>query len=179
MSGATPTATGWDNTVPVAPTKTPTTTDLPVAGFGLRAAAMGVDLLLAAMVFLPLGMALAAAQGEPLSTWQARLLHDALPALLVVAFWCTLGATPGKWLCELRVVSLASGGRPSVKQAVLRYIGYFVSALPLGLGFLWVLWDRRRQGFHDRIAGTTVVTAEADESRKGLATLMREAGCRN
>jgi uncharacterized RDD family membrane protein YckC len=62
---------------------------------------------------------------------------------------------------------------------VLRYIGYFLSALPLYLGFLWALWDRRHQGFHDKLAGTTVVRVEDDDSQKELATLMREAGCRN
>lgn len=35
--------------------------------------------------------------------------------------------------------------------------GKFLSSLPLGLGNLWVGWDRRKQGWHDRIAGTCVI----------------------
>jgi uncharacterized RDD family membrane protein YckC len=45
----------------------------------------------------------------------------------------------------------------------VRYLGYFVSALPLGLGFFWVAWDKRKQGFHDKLAKTVVI--HEDESR--------------
>jgi uncharacterized RDD family membrane protein YckC len=44
-------------------------------------------------------------------------------------------------------------------EALVRYIGYWASAIPLGLGFLWVAWDSGKQGWHDKIAGTCVVRA--------------------
>ncbi len=174
------TAHGWENTVPVAPPATADGPDLPYARFTDRALAIGADLLLGLVVFLPLAIAAVGGVEAALSGWSRRLFIDLLPALAVVFFWLHYGATPGKMLMGLRVVAVADGGPLSIKRAVLRYIGYFLSALPLYLGFLWALWDRRRQGFHDKIAGTTVVeVADDDESRKDLATLMREAGCRN
>jgi len=52
--------------------------------------------------------------------------------------------------------------------AFLRWIGYFVSSLPLNLGFIWIAFDRKKQGFHDKLAGTVVILDEkredADES---------------
>jgi uncharacterized RDD family membrane protein YckC len=71
-------------------------------------------------------------------------------------FWVRSGQTPGKRLLHLKVVRC--DGQPlSWGTAIGRYLGYIVSALPLYLGFLWILWDRNKQGFHDKIAGTVVV----------------------
>ncbi|MGA7985503.1 MAG: RDD family protein [Burkholderiales bacterium] len=39
----------------------------------------------------------------------------------------------------------------------IRFLGYFVSIVPLGLGFLWIAFDRKKRGWHDLIAGTVVV----------------------
>ncbi len=76
--------------------------------------------------------------------------------LYFVVFWRLTGATPGKMLMGLRVVhdDTAKIGWP---RGVLRYAGYFLSALPLFLGFFWVLGDRQRQGWHDKLARTRVV----------------------
>lgn len=73
-----------------------------------------------------------------------------------VGFWVLLGQTPGKMLMGLRIVR--SNGKPlTIRYALLRYVGYWVSAIPLGLGFLWVLVDDRREGWHDKLAGTCVM----------------------
>jgi uncharacterized RDD family membrane protein YckC len=48
-------------------------------------------------------------------------------------------------------------GKPSTGQLIGRYLAYYVSTLPLCLGFLWVAFDKRKQGWHDRIAGTLVI----------------------
>jgi uncharacterized RDD family membrane protein YckC len=42
-------------------------------------------------------------------------------------------------------------------RLVIRLLCYFVSALPFYLGFLWAAFDRRKQGWHDKIAGTVVI----------------------
>ena len=103
----------------------------------------------------------------------SELLVDwLLPLLLTVFFWVRLEGTPGKLLLGCLVVDARSGARLSVGQAVVRYLAYLVSALPLGLGFLWIMWDRRKQGFHDKIAKTVVVLE--DESQKSLAQLEQE-----
>jgi uncharacterized RDD family membrane protein YckC len=66
------------------------------------------------------------------------------------------GQTPGKAVLGLRVVPL-SGGKISIWRAFLRYLGYYLSALTLGLGFIWVLIDDRRMTFHDKLARTCVI----------------------
>ncbi len=75
-------------------------------------------------------------------------------------FWVLTGQTPGMILLGLRVVA-TDGGRVSFWRAVRRLIGYVLAALPLFIGFLWVLVDDRRQGWHDKVAGTYVVYAWA------------------
>ena len=50
-----------------------------------------------------------------------------------------------------------TGEAMSLGQSVVRYLGYFVAALPLCLGLIWVAFDPRKQGWHDKIAGTVVV----------------------
>ena len=73
-----------------------------------------------------------------------------------VGFWVLLGQTPGKLLMGLRIARI--NGQPlTIRRALLRYVGYWLSAIPLGLGFLWVLADDRRQAWHDKLAGTYVV----------------------
>jgi uncharacterized RDD family membrane protein YckC len=81
-------------------------------------------------------------------------------------FWTLTGQTPGMTLMGLRVVT-TDGHYVSLGRSVRRLIGYFVSALVLWLGFLWILVDDRRQGWHDKIAGTCVVynwSARPDET---------------
>ncbi|HKS70000.1 MAG TPA: RDD family protein [Ktedonobacterales bacterium] len=72
-----------------------------------------------------------------------------------VGFWVLLGQTPGKLLMGLRIERV--NGQPlNIRHALLRYVGYWLSAIPLGLGFLWVLVDDKRQAWHDKLAGTYV-----------------------
>lgn len=103
------------------------------------------------------------------------LLTKLLPLALLVGLWVRLGATPGKLLTGCRVVNAADGGPISVRQALLRVFGYFVSMLPLYLGFFWIGWDRRKQGFHDKIARTVVIRYEDDYAAESLDAL-RDGG---
>jgi uncharacterized RDD family membrane protein YckC len=79
---------------------------------------------------------------------------------LVVAtilFWRFRGATPGKMLVKARIVTAEGLSPPSTARLVGRFLAYFVSILPAFLGFLWIAFDKRKQGWHDKIAGTVVV----------------------
>jgi len=89
--------------------------------------------------------------------WQTFLINEVLPALLIILFWISYGATPGKFLLDCKVVDAQTGKPITPKQALLRYLGYYLSAFVFFLGFLWVLWDKRQQGWHDKIACTVVV----------------------
>jgi uncharacterized RDD family membrane protein YckC len=85
------------------------------------------------------------------------VVNYVVPAVLVVLFWFARSATPGKMVIGARIVDARSGNVPSRRQLVIRYLGYFVSMLPLFLGLMWVGWDPRKQGWHDKLAGTVVV----------------------
>ncbi len=93
-----------------------------------------------------------AAQGA--GSFLANLL---LPAALILGFWVWKAATPGKMVISAKIVDAKTLGKPSTGQLIVRYIGYFISAFVFGLGFLWVAFDKRKQGWHDKIAGTLVV----------------------
>ncbi len=70
------------------------------------------------------------------------------------------GQTLGKQLLGIRVVN-RNGEVPGIGRAILReVIGKFVSTIVLLLGYIWVLFDRRKQGWHDKIAGTYVIRVE-------------------
>ncbi len=60
-------------------------------------------------------------------------------------------------LFNARVVDAKSFGKPSTGQLIGRYLGYYLSILGLGLGFFWIMWDKRKQGWHDKLAGTLVI----------------------
>jgi len=80
--------------------------------------------------------------------------------LIVIAyytfFWTLVGYTPGKAVLGLKVVR-RNGAKVSFGRSLLRFFAYWISLIPLGLGFFWVLWDPKRQGWHDKIAGTQVL----------------------
>jgi uncharacterized RDD family membrane protein YckC len=77
-------------------------------------------------------------------------------AVYSVGCWCFAGATPGKWLLGLRVQA-PDGKNLTLRYATRRYLGYFLSALPMYLGFLVVLWSKPRLAWHDRLAKSRVV----------------------
>ena len=116
-------------------------------GLGNRAAAFAIDALLAFVVIGPLA----------LFVLRGFLFEALLPAFAVLAFWRRYGATPGKMAVGARIVDAKTGAAPSTGRLVARYAGYLVSMLPLFLGFAWIAIDRRKQGWHDKIAGTVVV----------------------
>lgn len=80
-----------------------------------------------------------------------------LPAVIVVAFWTRKSATPGKMITKIKVVDAKTGSRLTLGQSIGRYLAYFVSALPMLIGLLWVAFDEKKQGWHDKIAKTKVI----------------------
>jgi uncharacterized RDD family membrane protein YckC len=131
------------------------------AGFWIRTGAAIIDTLLIMVVSLPLLVAiygwayfdsagLAAGPADFLITW-------VLPAVAVIAFWIIKQATPGKMAVSTRIVDAETGEPASSGQLIGRYFAYFAACIPFGLGILWVAFDRRKQGWHDKLAGTVVV----------------------
>lgn len=85
------------------------------------------------------------------------LINWLLPAVAVILFWVYRQATPGKMAIGAKIVDARSGGKPSTGQLIGRYFAYYVSIIPFMLGLIWVGIDARKQGFHDKLAGTLVV----------------------
>ena len=74
-------------------------------------------------------------------------------------FWvCNNGQTPGKAVMRIRILKV-DGTSLGNEDVWTRWLGYNICALALGLGFLWALWDRYHQGWHDKLAETVVVKA--------------------
>jgi len=73
-----------------------------------------------------------------------------------VFFWSLSGQSIGKAVMGVKIVPLA-GGKMSFTRALIRFIGFFISTIPLGLGFWWILVDDRRAAWHDHLAKTVVV----------------------
>ncbi len=138
-----------------------------LAGFGRRLAATAIDILtllpvLAGLLYLVYGEGYfrwLATQQDWLAVYGPgdAIINNLLPVLFTSVGWLHQGATPGKWLLGCRVVDATSGGPLTLRQGLFRNLGYLVSFFTFGLGFLWIAWDPRRQGFHDKIANTLVV----------------------
>ncbi|HXX61725.1 MAG TPA: RDD family protein [Candidatus Sulfotelmatobacter sp.] len=72
-------------------------------------------------------------------------------------FWATRGQTPGMRPFQLYVVRDRDGGPITTGQAILRLIGYWIDGVVFYLGYIWILIDSRKRGWHDLIAGTVVI----------------------
>ena len=131
------------------------------AGFWIRLGAALIDLVVIAIVFL---VPLTLIYGEEYwigdqffyGFWDLMLGYI-LPFIATVWFWLRYFGTPGKMALQLKIVDADTGGKLSLAQAIGRYFAYFVSAIPLLLGYIWVGIDKRKQGIHDKLAGTVVV----------------------
>ena len=138
-----------------------TTGELVYAGFWRRVWANVIDAVLVGLIVYPI---MFAAYGKSYLESSA-LVHGpldflfswVLPGIATVLFWMYRQATPGKMAIGARIVDAKTGAKPSTGQFVGRYLAYYLSMAPFLLGFLWVGFDRRKQGWHDRLAGTVVV----------------------
>jgi uncharacterized RDD family membrane protein YckC len=112
------------------------------AGFGIRLGAYIIDaIILGILQYVGI----------------TGILSLIVSAAYFVCFWVLMkGQTPGKMVLGLRVVPV--DGKPlDWTKAGLRYVGYLVSGIILAIGFIMVAFDSKKQGLHDKIAGTVVV----------------------
>lgn len=137
-----------------------------VAGFWRRALAGLIDAVLVAIVGVAAEAAYLAAQGVPPQRWRIDPSDPAQPialgavllaaVLYDVVLTRRIGGTVGKRALGLRVES-REGGTPGTGQLIGRLLARIVSAAPVLLGFFWVMWDRRKQAWHDKLADTVVL----------------------
>ena len=121
----------------------------PRASFGRRLAALVID-----AVILTLAGGVLVVLGRP----AANLLSLPLAAAYFsLGEGSRRGQTLGKSALGIRVVSFDTGASIGFGGALLRYVGRVLSGLALLVGYLWMLWDRESQTWHDKIAGSVVV----------------------
>jgi uncharacterized RDD family membrane protein YckC len=148
--------------------------DTGYAGFWRRLAAALIDLSLFAAGGLCVLLAWsgitrhAAAWDSPATPLN---LGMAAGAAFILGLWldARLRGTPGKRLLGCLVVDAHSGGPISFSQSCRRGLAMLLSALPAGLGFFWIGWNHRKQGWHDKLSGTAIIIE--DEADKSLAEL--------
>jgi uncharacterized RDD family membrane protein YckC len=131
-------------------------------GFWKRLVACLIDTFIITVLVVPLMIALYGLQyfnpqqmssGGGLADW----IVNVLLIVVTIVFWRYRGATPGKMAISAKIVDAKTLAPASTTALVVRFFAYFVSMLPLFLGFAWIAIDRRKQGFHDKLAGTVVV----------------------
>jgi len=138
---------------------------VPYAGIATRAVALAIDVVIAQVILLFGGAVLALVASlvggfhlDTLAKFLAAVAWVAVVGFYFVLFWSTAGQTPGMRLMALRVMT-AAGVHPGVTRSIVRLVGLGLAIVPLFAGFLPVLFDERRRGLHDLLAGTVVVYA--------------------
>ena len=91
-------------------------------------------------------------QQQRIAGWASNIFG----AVFVIGFWTWKGQTPGKMLFKMRIIK-KDGSPIGLQDSILRFVGQIVAIALCFLGFLMIAWDKRKQGLHDKIAGTYVV----------------------
>ncbi len=134
-----------------------TPTAVEYVGFWPRFGAFLIDSFAVMFLIVPLlvwyfGVGWAYAEGA-----KAFIINWIVPASATLLFWHYRKATPGKMVIAAEIVDARTFGPPSTGQLIGRYLGYYVSTIVLFLGFLWIAFDPRKQGWHDKMANTVVI----------------------
>ena len=84
-------------------------------------------------------------------------------------FWTRWeGQTPGKRVMNIRIVK-GDGSPINGVDVLVRYMGYTISSLFLGLGYFWAIFDSKNQAWHDKLAGTYVIVADRPGKRLAIS----------
>lgn len=146
-----PRITGPSSTAPVGPCPTQAAG---IGGFWARWVAALLDIL----IFAVLGLGIIAGLGTIAPLQLILGLSWGSTAVLLFLFWLWGGATPGKMLMRLKVVPVQGGPDLTGKRVLMRMLGYLVSMLTIGIGFVPIAFDSESRSLADRMAGTVVVS---------------------
>jgi uncharacterized RDD family membrane protein YckC len=142
------------------------------AGFWIRLVAMMIDVIVLMIVIPPVLLWLYGIEYFDPDVMIRRsmgcvefLIWYVFPAVAAIVLWKYKSATPGKMIVGVKIVDARTGKKPSMMQCIVRYFAYFVSTIPFGLGYLWIAFDRRKQAWHDKLAGTVVVREKMAATR--------------
>lgn len=95
--------------------------------------------------------------------------------IFVFIYWIKSDATPGKQLLRLKIVDAVTLQPPTGKQYILRMIGYILASIPLGLGFVWMGLSKKKQGWHDLMAHTIVISVSKRRSNPQPQEIQEES----
>jgi len=132
------------------------------AGFWVRVGASLIDVTLLLMITLPLTLMVYGSD----TVWNSEkmilgaadfLINYSLPFFTTIIFWMYKSATPGKMVLHLKVLDEETGNKLTIGQSIGRYFAYIPAMLIFMLGIFWVAWDKKKQGWHDKLAKTVVV----------------------
>jgi uncharacterized RDD family membrane protein YckC len=146
--------------------------DQEYAGFWIRTGAAILDSILTLIIVMPILTAIYGAEywlsdkGFSLLGGWDFFFNYLFPAMAIIALWVYKSATPGKMATKLTIVDAETGAKPSTGQFLVRYLGYYIATIPLCLGIIWVAFDKRKQGWHDKLAGTVVIKSNLIEPVK-------------
>ena len=143
---------------------------VPYAGAVTRSLAFGLDLLIInaalAVTGAVLGALMSALGVNDLDVGTTGVVAALIGAwwlilgIYLVAFWTLVGQTPGMRVMHLRVTPRRR--RPRLARSLVRAVGMVLAAIPLMAGYAPILFNERRQGFHDKLARTTVIYVPED-----------------
>jgi uncharacterized RDD family membrane protein YckC len=140
------------------------------AGFWIRTGACLIDTFILFVITLPLlwmyyqgDWDLMLGTGLSINEsvlWFDLLANYGLPFLYTMIVWMIWSSSPGKILLGLKIADAETGEKLKFGQAILRYAGYFPAILVFGIGLFWVAFDKRKQGWHDKMANTIVIRTD-------------------
>ena len=128
------------------------------AGFMRRLMAGLYDWILVLAIMMVASIPFVALTDDAISPGQNwyRLAMTCIAAVFFIAFWSNGGQTLGMRAWRIKLVQ-ADGNPATLNESALRFIAAIVSALPLGLGFIWVLFSAKKISWHDRWSGTRIL----------------------
>mgnify|MGYP001232368856 CR=1 FL=1 len=140
--------------------------DLDLAGVGQRLASYLMDGVVLSVIYIALmflfGVQIeevAIAGGYFSTTFSAAYVLMAAIAIGYYTYFFGKGQTPGMKLVEIKLIRTDGVHPVGYKKGFFRWVGMEISGMVLLLGYIWILIDKKNQGWHDKIAGTYVVKA--------------------
>ena len=135
--------------------------DVKYAGFWIRLGAVLIDLMVMGVVlYIPSTVIYGSEYwvgGQFFYGFWDLMFSYVLPLVGTIWFWLRFSGTPGKMALKLKIVDAGTGNKLTFGQAIGRYFAYMLSAIPFFLGYIWVGFDKRKQSWHDKLAGTVVI----------------------
>jgi uncharacterized RDD family membrane protein YckC len=126
-----------------------------LAGVGSRFVSYLVDSIILAVIGYGLAFVIMAIGASYMPAMYAPILVG----LAYFTYFFGSGQTPGMKVMNIKLIRTDGDSEIGYGKGFLRWIGMQISALVIGLGFLWILIDKNKQGWHDKIADVYVVAA--------------------